>query len=52
MGLQPVISKTLAAWSAGLTVALEFLKKGDIHPIVVEQENFVGGISSTYELRF
>jgi len=34
---------------AGLTAALEFLKNGDIHPIIVEQENFVGGISCTAE---
>ncbi len=39
----------IGAGPAGLTAALEFLKKGDIHPIVVEQENFVGGISRTAE---
>ena len=39
----------IGAGPAGLTAALEFLKKGDIHPIVVEQENFVGGISRTVE---
>jgi len=39
----------IGAGPAGLTAALEFLKKGDIHPIIVEQENFVGGISRTVE---
>jgi len=39
----------IGAGPAGLTAALELLKKGDIHPIVVEQENFVGGISRTVE---
>ena len=39
----------IGAGPAGLTAAFEFLKKGDIHPIVVEQENFVGGISRTVE---
>jgi protoporphyrinogen oxidase len=39
----------IGAGPAGLTAALEFLKIGDVHPIVVEQENFVGGISRTAE---
>ncbi|MDR2583642.1 MAG: NAD(P)/FAD-dependent oxidoreductase [Fibromonadaceae bacterium] len=39
----------IGAGPAGLTAAFEFLKKGDIHPTVVEQENFVGGISRTVE---
>jgi len=39
----------IGAGPAGLTAALEFLKKGGIHPIVVEQESFVGGISRTVE---
>ncbi|MCL2283139.1 MAG: NAD(P)/FAD-dependent oxidoreductase [Fibromonadales bacterium] len=39
----------IGAGPAGLTAALEFLQKDDIHPIVVEQENFVGGISRTAE---
>jgi len=39
----------IGAGPAGLTAALEFLKKGDVHPIVVEQESFVGGISRTVE---
>jgi len=39
----------IGAGPAGLTAAFEFLKKGDVHPIVVEQENFVGGISRTVE---
>ncbi|GBU21983.1 hypothetical protein R80B4_01885 [Fibrobacteres bacterium R8-0-B4] len=39
----------IGAGPAGLTAALEFLKKGDVRPIIVEQENFVGGISRTAE---
>ncbi|MCL2102373.1 MAG: NAD(P)/FAD-dependent oxidoreductase [Fibromonadales bacterium] len=39
----------IGAGPAGLTAALELLKKGDVHPIVVEQESFVGGISRTAE---
>jgi len=39
----------IGAGPAGLTAAFEFLKKGDVHPIVVEQEDFVGGISRTVE---
>jgi protoporphyrinogen oxidase len=39
----------IGAGPAGLTAAIELLKKGDIHPIIVEQENFVGGISRTVE---
>jgi Protoporphyrinogen oxidase len=39
----------IGAGPAGLTAALELLEKGGIHPIVVEQENFVGGISRTVE---
>jgi protoporphyrinogen oxidase len=39
----------IGAGPAGLTAAFEFLKKGDVHPIIAEQENFVGGISRTAE---
>ena len=39
----------IGAGPAGLTAALEFLKKGEVKPIVVEQENFIGGISRTVE---
>jgi len=41
----------IGAGPAGLTAALELLKKGDIHPIIVEQESFVGGISRTAEYK-
>jgi len=39
----------IGAGPAGLTAALELLKAGGVHPIVVEQESFVGGISRTAE---
>ncbi len=35
------------AGPAGLTAALELLKKTDIHPIVMEQSDAIGGISQT-----
>jgi len=37
----------IGAGPAGLTAALKLLKKSDIHPIVFEQLDFVGGISAT-----
>lgn len=39
----------IGAGPAGLTAAYEILKKSDIKPIVLETEQFVGGISRTYE---
>lgn len=35
------------AGPAGLTAALDLLKSTDVHPIVCEQSDFVGGISKT-----
>jgi len=32
---------------AGLTAAYKLLEESDIHPIIIEKENFVGGISRT-----
>lgn len=37
----------VGAGPAGLTAALELLKHTDIHPVVYEMENSVGGISKT-----
>lgn len=37
----------IGAGPAGLTAAYELLEKSNIHPIVIEKENFVGGISRT-----
>lgn len=39
----------IGAGPAGLTAAYELLKKSDIKPIVLETEQFVGGISRTFE---
>ncbi|MDR3000298.1 MAG: NAD(P)/FAD-dependent oxidoreductase [Fibromonadaceae bacterium] len=39
----------IGAGPAGLTAALELLKKGDVRPVIFEQESFVGGISRTAE---
>ena len=39
----------IGAGPAGLTAAYKFLKEGNIKPIIIEKENFVGGISRTVE---
>ncbi|MBQ7454158.1 MAG: NAD(P)/FAD-dependent oxidoreductase, partial [Selenomonadaceae bacterium] len=41
----------IGAGPAGLTAAYYFLKHTDIRPIVLEKENFVGGISRTMNFR-
>lgn len=37
----------IGAGPAGLTAAYKLLQESDIHPIVIEKEDFVGGISRT-----
>jgi protoporphyrinogen oxidase len=37
----------IGAGPAGLTAAYEILNKSDIHPVLIERESFVGGISRT-----
>ncbi len=39
----------IGAGPAGLTAAYELLKNSNIKPIILEEENFVGGISRTFE---
>ncbi len=39
----------IGAGPAGLTAAYQFLKETDIQPIIIEKENFLGGISRTAE---
>lgn len=41
----------IGAGPAGLTAAYELLKKSDIKPIILETEDFVGGISRTFEYK-
>ena len=44
------MSKTallIGAGPAGLTAALEFLRRSDVHPIVLEASHEIGGISRT-----
>lgn len=41
----------IGAGPAGLTAAYELLKKSDIKPIILEAEDFVGGISRTFEYK-
>jgi len=48
-GTQKKTALIIGAGPAGLTAAVELLKAGGVHPIVVEQESFVGGISRTAE---
>ncbi len=41
------IALIIGAGPAGLTAALELLRQTDVHPIVVEASNIVGGIART-----
>lgn len=41
----------IGAGPAGLTAAYEFLKKSDVKPIILEAEDFIGGISRTFEYK-
>ncbi|MBQ8250311.1 MAG: NAD(P)/FAD-dependent oxidoreductase [Alphaproteobacteria bacterium] len=41
----------IGAGPAGLTAAYELLKRSDIKPIVIEQNDFVGGISTSREYK-
>ena len=41
----------IGAGPAGLTAAYELLKRSDIKPIILEENNFVGGISATLDYK-
>src|ERR1700751_4891523 len=41
----------IGAGPAGLTAALEFLRRSDIRPIVLEATNRIGGISCTIQYK-
>ena len=41
----------IGAGPAGLTVAHELLEKSDITPIILEENDFVGGISATLDYK-
>jgi protoporphyrinogen oxidase len=41
----------IGAGPAGLTAAYELMKKSDIKPVILETEDFVGGISRTFEYK-
>jgi protoporphyrinogen oxidase len=43
----PKTALIIGAGPAGLTAALEFLRRSDIHPIVLEASSQIGGISRT-----
>jgi protoporphyrinogen oxidase len=43
----PKTALVIGAGPAGLTAALEFLRRSDIHPIVLEASHEIGGISRT-----
>ena len=41
----------IGAGPAGLTAAYELLKRSNIKPIIIEQNSFVGGISTSREYK-
>ena len=41
----------IGAGPAGLTAAYEFLKRSDITPVILEENDFVGGISATLDYK-
>ena len=43
----PKTAILIGAGPAGLTAALEFLRRSDVHPIVLEASHEIGGISRT-----
>src|SRR5579859_530792 len=43
----PKTALLIGAGPAGLTAALEFLRRSDVHPIVLEASHEIGGISRT-----
>ena len=43
----PKTAILIGAGPAGLTAALEFLRRSDVHPIVLEASHDIGGISRT-----
>ena len=45
------IALIAGAGPAGLTAALELLRRTDVHPIVIEADSQVGGISRTINYR-
>ncbi|HHT67582.1 MAG TPA: NAD(P)/FAD-dependent oxidoreductase [Erysipelotrichaceae bacterium] len=51
MGMSEKKVVIIGAGPAGLSAAYELLKKSDIKPIVLETEQFVGGISRTVEYK-
>lgn len=47
MTISPKTAVIIGAGPAGLTAALEFVRRSDIHPIVLEASHEIGGISRT-----
>jgi protoporphyrinogen oxidase len=47
----PKTALIIGAGPAGLTAALEFLRRSDIHPIVLEASHEIGGISRTIQYK-
>src|SRR6201999_687901 len=45
--LMPKTALLIGAGPAGLTAGLEFLRRSDVHPIVLEASQEIGGISRT-----
>lgn len=49
--VRPRIALIAGAGPAGLTAAYELLRRTDIHPVVVEATNAIGGIAQTFEYK-
>src|SRR3989344_2722317 len=49
--MSPKIAVIAGAGPAGLTAAYELLKRTDIHPIVLESTDAIGGIAQTYNYK-
>ena len=51
MGTDKKKALLIGAGPAGLTAAYELLKKTDIHPVVLEATDVIGGISQTVKYK-
>ena len=51
MGTEKKKALLVGAGPAGLTAAYELLKKTDIHPVVLEATDVIGGISQTVKYK-
>jgi protoporphyrinogen oxidase len=45
------VAVIIGAGPAGLTAAYELAVRSDVHPIILEKNSFVGGISTTHNYK-